>query len=52
MSFAAVGMLASVGSSVIGAAGAMQQGAAAKQEAEYQAAVARNNAPIARENAR
>lgn len=52
MSFAAVGLLASVGSSVIGAAGAMQQGAAAKQEAEYQAAVARNNAVIARENAR
>jgi hypothetical protein len=36
---------------VVSAAGAMQQGAAAKQAADYQAAVARNNQIIASQNA-
>lgn len=46
-----IGMAASVGQGIFGAMGAMQQGEAQGQMYGYQAAVARNNAIIAKQNA-
>ena len=45
-----IAIIASVGSAVIGAVGAMQQAQAASQAAEYRAQVAANNAAIAKQN--
>ncbi len=46
-----MGLAATIGSSVLGAVGGIMQGVAAKQSGDYQAAVARNNATMARQAA-
>lgn len=52
MAVGPIGLAFSAISGVMGAVGAMSQASAAKQQAEYQAAVARNNQIIAEQNAR
>jgi len=51
MSLAAVGIIASVASTAIGAAGAVMQGQAASAQAQYQANIARMNQQIQTQNA-
>lgn len=48
---ASLALAATIGSAIIGGAGAIQQGQAAKSAAEYNSQVAQNNAKIATQNA-
>lgn len=51
MGLEALALVGTIASAGIGAVGAMQSASAQKSQADYQAAVARNNATIARQNA-